>query len=133
MPHATHVNFIWFRVGTRLPEVKTAPTLVEDMVDLTDYFGDLRQKNSDAFDCTAELQGVAPMRVSFRSLCQTAALLVVHPHTAKDKVPDALCLLVNGLEEPATSRPSRPTWSSRPSFGCRWTSRRSRWSRRRST
>ena len=101
MPHATHVNFIWFRVGTPLPEVKTAPTLVEDMVDLTDYFGDLRQKNSDAFDCTAELQGVAPMRVSFRSLCQTAALLVVHPHTAKDKVPDALCLLVNGLEEPA--------------------------------
>ena len=94
----THVNFLWFRLGESLRHVKPAPTLVDDMADLTDYFHRLLRENPVAFDSTVELQGFAPMRLTFRAVCQTVALVALPPHTAKDKLPDALCLLVNGLD-----------------------------------
>lgn len=101
MKPATHVHFLWFRLGGSLRNVKPAPTLFDDMADLTDYFRGLMREKPEGFDCTAELQGFAPMRLSFSALCPTVALVVLHPHTAKDKQPDAVCLLVNGLEDPA--------------------------------
>lgn len=97
MQPATHLKTLWFRLGASLRQAKPAPTLFDDMADLTSYFRDLFRKSPEAFDCTVELQGFAPMRLSFRSLCHTVALVTFHPHTSKDKVPDALCLLLNGL------------------------------------
>ena len=69
MQPTTHVHFISFRMGKSLRDVKPAAELWDDMADLTAYFRDLLLKNSEAFDCTAELQCFAPMRVSFGSLC----------------------------------------------------------------
>jgi hypothetical protein len=100
MGPTTHVNFIWCRRGASLRDAKPAPTLWDDMADLTDFFRDLLRKNSEAFDCTAELQGFAPIRLSFRAICQTVAIVLFHPHTARDELPDAICLRVNGLEGP---------------------------------
>lgn len=100
MEMKTHVNFIWFRGGPSLRDVEPAPTLVDDMAGLTDFFRDLLRKNSEAFDITVELEGFAPMQLSLRALCQTAALVSFHPRAARDKLPDTVCLLINGLEGP---------------------------------
>ncbi|HSI36828.1 MAG: hypothetical protein ACAI43_16240 [Phycisphaerae bacterium] len=99
MRPATHTNILWFRLGTSLRNVNPAPLLADDMADLTDYWRGLLRKSPD-FDSTVELEGFAPVVVRYRSLCQTVAMIDFPPHTAKDKLPDALCLMVNGLEAP---------------------------------
>ena len=101
MPPATNVHFIWSRLGTTLRDTTLAPALWDDMADLTTYFREAIRKNPELFDCKAELQGFAPIRVSFRALCPTVALVLFPPHNPAHTVPDVICLLVNGLEEPS--------------------------------
>jgi hypothetical protein len=100
MRPATHVNFIWSRLGKTLGDVRPAETLFEEMAGLTQYVRNVMQENQGSFNFIAELEGFAPTRLRFQPLCQTVALVLLHPHAPKSKVPDAVCLLVNGLEGP---------------------------------
>ena len=100
MDPKTKVDVNWLRLGQSHRDAPVAQPLVEEMAGLTRCFHDLMRKNPQGFDSTVELEGFAAVRLSFRALCQTVGLVIVHPYTAKSQLPDAACLLVNGLEMP---------------------------------
>ena len=97
MRPATRVNVIWYAVGATLSQAEPVATLQDDMP-VRAYFRGVLRRNPERFDCSAEHHGFAPIRLSFRSVRPTVGLVVLHPYTLKDRVPDAVCLLVNGLE-----------------------------------
>lgn len=90
----------YIRLGKPLRNARPAPPLVDDMASLTDHYRDAFRNSPNRFTSTTELEGMPPVKVQFIALCQTVGLILVHPFSSKSKTPDALCLLVNGLESP---------------------------------
>lgn len=98
MEAKTAVTINWIRLGQTNRDVRAAAPLREEMAGMARSFRDLLRKDPTAFDHTVRLEGFLPVRLTFRALCQTVALVLIHPHTAACPAPDAMCLLVNGVE-----------------------------------
>ncbi|HEY2587233.1 MAG TPA: hypothetical protein VGI81_15920 [Tepidisphaeraceae bacterium] len=90
----------WIRLGQTDRDAPPADPVFEEMAGMTRCFRDLLRKDPAAFDCTVRLKGFLPVRLTFRALCQTVALVLIHPRTAAGPAPDVTCLLVNGVEMP---------------------------------
>lgn len=89
---------VYIRLGESLSNVDVAPILAEESANLAEHFREPFRKSPDHFNSTTELEGFAPVHFEFTALCQTVGLVVVAPFTPGRMKPDAVCLLVNGLE-----------------------------------
>jgi hypothetical protein len=91
---------LYIRLGTSLADARPALPLNDDMPGLTEHYRHALRNDPDHFKSKTQLEGFAPVKLEFTSLCQTVAMVVVEPQAQDQKTPDAVCLFVNGLEAP---------------------------------
>lgn len=101
MEPKTAVSIKWTPLGQTNRDVAAAKPLGEEMAGLTRFFHKRMLTDAQGFGCNVNIEGFAPVRLNFRPLSQTVALVLIHSRVFGGKTPDAVCLLVNGLEMPA--------------------------------
>ena len=90
----------YVKLGATLKHVKQADLLADEGPTLAQHFREAFRKSSDHFRSTILLEGFAPVAVEFTALCPTAGMVVVTPYAPIGDKPDAISLLINGLESP---------------------------------
>lgn len=83
-----------------VPNVRPAPLLVSECPHLGQMFRKALLENPQ-FQYDVELEGFPIVRVEWQPLCQTAGAVIVPSFVpARSPQPDAIALLLNGLESP---------------------------------
>jgi hypothetical protein len=91
---------LYIKLGESLKHVKPAPLLADETASLTQHYREAFQRTPSHFRSNSELQGFAPVKVEWTALYPTAGMVVVSPYVRHVDKPDAISLLLNGLETP---------------------------------
>jgi hypothetical protein len=100
MKPVTKVKIVWFTMVGSSSSVEAADPLNGEMAALTARFSHELRENPKGFVSQATFQGYATTRFIFRPLCATAAMLAFPSHANPQAPPDAICVLLNGVETP---------------------------------